>query len=169
MGSQESGIQVASTHYNNVFDVTQAGFDQWSSVPLVVIVVGLFVGIIFYLQCSGRLSSYKLYLLLPTVVISLMVLRPIDSFLKYRSLCLALRESRCEVVEGVVTQLHPLYSIKRGGIGEAFSVNGIEFTYRNGSAQVGFHQVGIIRNGLEVRIHYLGKNNPQIARLETAL
>ena len=161
-------VNISTMHYNTIFDVTRNGFDQWANLPVGLIVIGVFVGFVYYLQRSGRLSSYKFYVLFCFAIVSMLVFRPIDSFLKYRSLCTALRSSRCAVIEGVVSHLHPLYWIRRGDPGEAFSVKGIKFTYREASAQVGFHQVGIIRDGMHVRIHYVNTNNPQIALLESA-
>ena len=91
----------------------------------------------------------------------------VDCYRDFLSLKSALRESKCAVTEGVITQLTTLTWSKGAGAGESFVVNGLLFSYRAGSQQIGFHQVGVVRNGMQTRIYYLGIH-PQIARLEVS-
>ena len=83
------------------------------------------------------------------------------------ALARTLREDRCEVVEGVVTEFQPM---PPGGKGmESFTVGGKRFEYSDHVITSGFHQTasngGPIRNGVRVRIHHVGND---IARLEVA-
>lgn len=89
----------------------------------------------------------------------------------YMGIQTALRKSQCEAVEGTVTQFQRITPDRGLGPGETFVVNGVQFRYRQGSAQCGFHQVGVIQNGMQVRICYDSKSDPvdkDIARLEIA-
>ena len=89
----------------------------------------------------------------------------------YIAIQMQLRKSQCEVVEGTVTQFQHISPDRGLGPGETFVVNGVKFRYRQGSAQSGFHQVGVIQNGMQVRICYDSKSDPvdkDIARLEIA-
>jgi hypothetical protein len=79
----------------------------------------------------------------------------------------ALRQGRCNVVEGLVTQFDPMPY--QGHKLESFVVAGQRFEYSDYVLSSGFHQTashgGPIRSGLRVRIHHVGND---IARLEIA-
>jgi len=82
-----------------------------------------------------------------------------------------MQQSQCEVTEGIVSQFHIEYVGKHNRVGEIFVVDGKQFRYADGSAQNGFHQVGIIHDGMQVRIYHYDKTDPtdkDIARLEIA-
>jgi hypothetical protein len=80
-------------------------------------------------------------------------------------LAAAYRAGKCEVVEGTVTQFHPMPAREHDS--EFFVVAGKRFHYSDYSMTAGFHQSiqhgGPIREGLQVRIHHLGND---IAKLE---
>ena len=99
------------------------------------------------------------------------LLRVYHKYSHYLEIKTALQKSQCAIAEGTVAQFQNQVPSKGTGIGETFVVNGTQFRYREGSAQSGFHQTGIIRNGMHVRIYYLTKNDPidkDIVRLEIA-
>jgi hypothetical protein len=165
-------------HYKVIFDIEQTPYQHWS---------GLFVGFVFFVVATGffwfhwrsakrtgnRYSDRSVFLAL---FLGFWSLSPIFwcfyCYQNYLDLKTALQQSRCEIAEGAVTHLHPLGRIRKGsGAGETFSVGGNEFSYRAGSAQNGFHQIGILHDGMQVRIHYYDRNdnhNKDIARLEIA-
>ncbi|MEY2557636.1 MAG: hypothetical protein QOE34_1061 [Verrucomicrobiota bacterium] len=80
-------------------------------------------------------------------------------------LAAAYRAGKCEVVEGTVTQFHPMPAREHDS--ESFVVAGRRFHYSDYSMTAGFHQSvqhgGPMREGLQVRIHHLGND---IAKLE---
>jgi hypothetical protein len=77
---------------------------------------------------------------------------------EYRSMIAALRDGRCAVVEGRVTDFVP----KRhsGHSEESFVVGGRRFAWSEDIVSIGFHndgvQGGLIHDGLYVRVTYLG-------------
>ena len=86
----------------------------------------------------------------------------------YATLSTAPAESRCEVVEGRVTDFQ--LSLPRGiQKAESFMVAGTRFEYASAVATAGSNQMrrhgGPIHNGLQVCIHHL---RGKIARLEIA-
>jgi len=85
----------------------------------------------------------------------------------YYSLRSALLRDECAVVEGIVTDFHPMARNGKGS--ESFEVSGVRFTYSDFVITPGFHRTtyrgGPIRAGLHVRVHYRGQD---IARLEIA-
>jgi hypothetical protein len=85
----------------------------------------------------------------------------------YSELASALRQGRCEIVEGVVSEFHPMpWS---GHAMESFAVNGKRFEYSDYAVSAGFNNTashgGPITEGMHVRVHYYGN---AIARLEVA-
>ncbi len=164
-------------HYNVVFDIMQTKFHQWSGLATGFVFIALAVGMFWYHQRKIKHVGWRpfIYLVFLALFLCVWSLFPFfmffDSYRNYLDIKMALQQSRCEVAEGLVAHLHPLYSIKGGGAGETFSVNGTEFSYRDGSAQNGFHHTGIIHDGLQVRIFYYDwhdNHNKDIARLEIA-
>jgi hypothetical protein len=145
-------------HYNVIFDVTQAGYHHWAILVFAVVIITLTV-VCFWYKDGARyfLCLFSLFALLMNVVI----------FWNYFSLLSAMRHSQCGVMEGIVTQFgRPTTGSRPQRSGESFFVNGKKFRYFEGGLQNGFHQLGIIREGMQVRIYYLG--NDDIARLEIA-
>jgi len=170
------GFIHTTMHYNVIFDITQTKFHQWSGL------VGGFIFIAFAacmywfprrgVKQAGLSFIYSAFIALFFCVLTFMPFYMFfDSYRNYQNIKTAMEQSRCDVAEGTVTNLHPLYRIKSGGAGETFSVDGKVFSYRQGSVQNGFHQVGIIHDGLQVRIFYYDwhdNHNKDIARLEIA-
>ena len=85
----------------------------------------------------------------------------------YLRLASALREGRCEIVEGEVTKFHPMPA--EGHHEESFDVGGKHFQYADYIVIAGFNQSsshgGPVREGIKVRIYHVGNI---IARLEIA-
>ena len=90
-----------------------------------------------------------------------------DTARSYSSLASALREGRCDIVAGKVTQFHPMPA--SGHDTERFVIGNRQFKYSDYIVSPGFNNTsshgGPIRDGLRVRIHYVGND---IARLEIA-
>ncbi len=156
-------------NYQVIFDVAQTGYRNWGA-TLVSAVIFCAYPIVFQ-KFKGRARGHPAwpmlkflnYLCVFGLFITLLSIG--TRYPKYLRLESALRGSQCQVTTGVVSQFQHLYHQRHLGEGESFVVNGIEFKYREGSAQNGFNHVGIIQNGQQVRINYLGED---IARLEIA-
>ena len=170
------GIHI-TMHYNVIFDLSQTKFHQWSGLVTGFVFIALAIGMFWYHQRRMSRVGWRPFVCLVFLALFLCVwsLLPffmfVNHYRNYLDIKAALQQSRCDVAEGVVAHLHPLYSIESGGAGETFSVDGREFSYREGSTQNGFHQVGIIRDGLQVRIYYYDwhdNHNKDITRLEIA-
>jgi len=171
------GVIPITMHYNVIFDITQTPYHHWSDLAGGFVFVACAIGFFWFHWRKAKPIGWRslsnsvfiaFFLLVWSLLPFFMFFHRYQNYLDMKA---ALRQSRCDVAEGVVADLHPLYSIKGGGAGETFSVGGSEFSYRAGSAQNGFHQVGIIRDGLQVRIYYYDwhdNHNKDIARLEIA-
>lgn len=163
-------------HYRLIFDVTQTSYQQWDElVGGVVFVVG---GVTLFRYRNPLTSKIRWRGPGPVVPFAVMLvvfgLVFIFSFSQrygnYTQLKNALQQSQCKVVEGTVTGFGhlPQWNHARG-LGERFWVNELQFSYREGSTQNGFHKAGVVTNGMHVRIHYCGKKGSlgkDIARLE---
>jgi hypothetical protein len=166
-----------STHYNVVFDITQTKFHQWSDLVAGFIFIAFALGIFWFHQRGVKRTGLRfVYLVFLALFLCVWSLMPFfmffHSYRNYLNIKMAMEQSQCEIVEGTVTQFGHLIQWKKStGIGEMFTVNGQQFSYRGGSAQNGFHQTGIIHDGLQVRIFYYDwhdNHNKDIARLEIA-
>jgi hypothetical protein len=82
-------------------------------------------------------------------------------------LAAAYRAGKCQVIEGIVTQFHPM-PVTGHGV-ETFVISGKRFRYSDFIHRAGFNQTsshgGPIHEGTRVRIYYLGED---IAKLEIA-
>lgn len=163
--------------YNVVFDITQTKFHHWSDLVGGFIFVVVAAGFFWLQRRSARRTGWRSfgYSVFITLFLLVWSLLPFfmffHSYRNYLNIKMAMKQSQCKIAEGVVTQFHHLPALKGGGVGEAFVVSGIQFSYRDGSAQNGFHQIGIIHDGLQVRIYHYDQGDPydkDIARLEIA-
>ncbi len=161
-------------HYNVVFDVTQTGYRQWSALVLAIIFAAIPIIVISYKGFVWWRSSFKRikFLLFISAFGCLMGTSDFyHHYSNYLRLQSAMRDSKCVISEGVVTQFHKLPESHQNKPGEAFVVNGLEFRYRDGSAQNGFNRVGFIRSGMQIRIYHFDKDDSidkDITRLEVA-
>ena len=91
----------------------------------------------------------------------------VGTFSDYHQLSSELREGRCDIVEGIVTDFHPMPFFPLGN--ESFAVEGQQFSYNGFAVTPGFNNTrtygGPIHDGLHVRIYYVDKD---IARLDIA-
>lgn len=152
--------------YSLVFDVTKKGYQAGEGLGIGLLFIGIGAGLLL-LQ---RVVRFR-WTFLPAAFFGFAIFWTVAwvalTLTDYFELASALRHGRCDVVEGLVTQFHPM---PPGGHDvESFSVGGKHFEYSDWVMSGGFHQSsthgGPIREGLRVRIHYLGKD---IARLEIA-
>ena len=155
-------------HYQVIYDITQVAFPNWGVfVALAVICAYPLAVLPFRRQLRGHPAWPLLRFLMfgcAFMVIPILIIL-CTRYPDFLHLQAALRQSRCEVTEGPITQFHPLPHWRRLGDGESIAVNGHEFNYREGSAQPGFNHVGLLHDGQLVRIYFLGGD---ILRLEIA-
>lgn len=152
-------------HYNVIFDVTQAGFHHWKELGYTVIIATLAIGFLWYKRNAGWRSLANPIVLFMCLFSLFRGFMFFYCYWDYLSLKSAMRQSKCEVIEGIVAQFQLLPRMRGDSPGESFVVNGKQFRYRENSIQNGFHQIGVIRDGLQVRIYYFDTG---IARLEIA-
>jgi len=156
---------IAQDQYRVVFDLYQKGYDWWfpaCGVPFMIL-GGMFVwfGRRRDQPRSRRLFGYAFVgfaCLWSGVVFS-------STFREYVALHSAYRHSHFSVVEGLVTDFHPMpYT---GHQDECFSVQSRTFCYSDYEVTAGFNNSashgGPIRAGLPVRVSYIGN---RIVRLE---
>lgn len=153
--------------YRVVFDVTQTEFSHWPYLANALLLAASAVGAAWYNRSSGgrlgpRGKQFILMLCLFSIFAAVGFALNYQDYLELQS---ALRHSQCRIAEGVVTNFH--YTTSRHSAYDVFFVNGNRFEYSGRSGQNGFHQRGIIRDGLPVRIFFAGQP-PNIARLEIA-
>lgn len=152
--------------YVTIFDITQSGYREW---PFAVagLVVLVFGGLLFFSKRfpprSHRIFSFVFigFAMVWTLIAF------IGPFREYSVLASDLREGRCEITEGVVSEFHPMpYS---GHEMEWFAVDGKRFEYSDFAVSPGFNNTtshgGPIHKGVYVRVYHRGND---IARLEIA-
>jgi hypothetical protein len=151
---------IAHDQYRVVFDLYQKGFDWWFPAfgLLFVFIGGVYV---CFVRGSRRLAGYFFigFACLWSGVIFSSMLR------EYVALRSAYRRSQFSVVEGRVTDFHPMPY--QGHQSECFSVRSQTFCYSDYEVTAGFNNSashgGPIREGLPVRVSYIGNT---IVRLE---
>lgn len=156
---------IAHDQYRVVFDLYQKGFAWWfPACGLPFVVIG---GVFVWLGRRGnKPPSRRLF---GYVIVGFACLWSgvtfISTFRDYLALRLAYRHSQFSVVEGRVTDFHPMPY--EGHQDECFSVQPKTFCYSDYAVTAGFNNSashgGPIREGLPVRISYVGKT---IVRLE---
>ena len=155
--------------YHVVFDVTQTGYRHWQTLACAALFAGLGMGTLWYSQRArgslGAKGYNRFALMLCLMGIGAVAMFGLN-YEDYLGLQSALRQSKCRVLEGIVTNYH-LVTIHHHS-DDVFFVNGNRFEYRQGGGQNGFNQGGLIRDGLQVRVYYVGQQHPDIARLEVA-
>ncbi len=156
-----------ATSYRVAFDITRdARPDDVAQGRLVVLLI-LVTGVLLFI--FRRQLPPVLRVVFPALFITFGCLRVVALIFRNvpqpSELAAAYRAGKCEVVEGVVTQFHPMPAREHDS--ESFVVARKRFHYSDYSMTAGFHQSvqhgGPIHEGLQVRIHYLGND---IAKLE---
>ena len=154
-----------SSGYTTVFDVTQAGFRQWtfSAYGLIFVAAGLamrtFVRIgILRPQYPWMMKWFPRLFVGGAIVWTLISFA--STFADYRGAVSAMQNNRARVVEGAVTEFKPMpYT---GHAEESFVVQGVRFEYSDYAITAGFNNTtshgGPIREGLPVKIwHFRGE------------
>lgn len=153
--------------YSVAYDVTLGGFRNWwlPVVGFVFIIISVQL-IRFRLTFPWRIPPLVLFVFagLSIFVTALIALGVIGGHIALAS---ALQNGRCNVIEGAVSDFHPM---PKGGHDKEWLIVGNQrFEYSDYMISAGFNNTashgGPIRKNLPVRIHYLGNN---IAKLEVA-
>jgi hypothetical protein len=165
-----AGRAVNSSGYITVFDVTQAGFRQWTFpfVGVLLIAGGL------AMRPLVRIGIYRpqypwMMKWFPRLFVGFAIVWTLISFAStfadYRGAVSALQDNRARVVEGAVTEFKPIPYTGKGM--ESFVVQGVRFKYSNYDVTAGFNTTtahgGPIREGLPVKIWY---SDGKILRLD---
>jgi hypothetical protein len=154
-------------NYTVFFDVTQAGFRYWWFPCAGIGFVGVGFGLVRFREQLPK-TTPKFF---PKVFLGFAIFWTVFALLGtvggYLELSSALRNGRCQVVEGIVSDFHSMPH--SGHDKEWFIVGGKRFEYSDYNVTPGFNQTsshgGPIRKGLNIRVHYQGDS---IARLEVA-
>ena len=153
--------------YNVIFDVSQSGYRQWPFAALGLIFVAIGTGLVLFRR-SLPARTFKFF---PFAFLGFAVVWTLFALVctsrEYSGLASAIREGRCEVTEGIVSDFHPMpFS---GHEMEWFVVDGKRFEYSDYVVSAGFNKTtshgGPIHKGVQVRVHHRGND---IARLEVA-
>lgn len=166
-------------HYHAVYDITQTDFPRFEwSLPVIVGFLGL--GFIVFAWTRKGIHPFSfMRAVVPTIAAALVwcftYVSVKSSHHHYLEVKSALQSSKCDVVEGVVSGFQQVHAGK-GGLGrisgEKFTVSETDFQFYDSGSPGGFHQMGVIHDGLHVRIYYYAENDPadtrDIARLEIA-
>jgi len=147
--------------YRTVFDVTQVGFQWW--IPLLIFIFGaLFVGIGWAVRASGdtdSLTKGKFFQILGAVGMLAALGFFTSMYGEYRNAQKAFAAHTYSVSEGVVEDFVPMPP--GGHATESFMLHGVRFEYGSGWGSTMFNSEwnkGFIRDGVEARITYVGKD-----------
>jgi len=156
--------------YTTVFDVTRAGYRQWSfaAFGLIFVAVGLALPMLVRIGIFPKQPAW-MQKWFPRVFLGFAIFWTTTCFIvtytDYRRAVSAIRNNRAHMVEGVVRDFKPMpYA---GHATESFVVQGVRFEYSDYVITAGFNNAsshgGPIREGLPVKIWYLGR---EILRLD---
>ena len=148
--------------YETVFEIS------WQTFPWPVLIVGVTAlalgAVVLALRFSRGSRSWRV------VGIALMIMGlfwSLKQVLDHHRLTQALATHQTQVVEGPVSNYE--FRMHDGHGFESFFVNGAGFHYSDFVPSGGYHQPasqgGVLREGLQVRLHYLGNT---ILRVEIA-
>jgi len=155
--------------YKLIFDITQTSFSHWNTLTFPVVAWAVTLGLyIFQVRADKTAFIKKLGLMTGFLVLfsSFGTFIFVTAYRDYLNLKAALQQSQCQLIEGTVEKFHVDHW--KSSSNDVFFVNGVEFVYNGaGGLNNGFHQSGILHDGMRVRIYYLG-SHPNIARLEIA-
>jgi hypothetical protein len=155
--------------YRVVFDITRDARPDNAAEAWLVVALMLAASIILVLVNRRLPALFRYWFPAVFVLFSLLGVFALlfRNILRPSELAAAYRAGKCEVVEGIVTQFHPMPAI--GHDVESFVVAGKRFQYSDYIMTAGFNRTsshgGPVREGLHVRIYYLGGD---IAKLEIA-
>jgi hypothetical protein len=162
---------MAPENFTLIFDVTEAGYRQWNFPAFGLIFVAIGIGLLIYqyLRPTQKAKTFRRWF--PFVYLAFAVVWTLGSFAAtftdYLRLRNAVRDGRCEIVEGTITDFVPMPY--QGHAMEHFVVNGHYFKYSDFVVTAGFNNTqshgGPLSEGKRVRICNVGG---EIARLEIA-
>jgi hypothetical protein len=158
--------------YKTVFDASNQSFEWWPVViPLMVALVG--VGILInYNRLPRALGAIKAVgaFTLIGVGLSVAIFLFVSTLSAYQTAGAIMSNNKAQIVEGTVQGL----AVSSYGKAESFTVQGVQFSYSQYSASLGFHNVstfgGPMKEGLHVKIWYADiqgdPSTPVILRLD---
>ena len=134
-----------------LFDVTTKGISYG---PLLAVIVFVIIDVLFKkIFPSAQKRAVTLFTFLACVVVIAITLFQISSWEYYKK---QLTEQRCSIVEGVVTNFHPMPY--HGHSHESFVINGVRFTYSDYTITPAFNNTsshgGPIKQGMHLRVFY---------------
>jgi len=149
------------------YDVSKAGYGHWWVLILAVVAIVSLPGLVRLLR-NAPTRSWEAAPLCGVFCVGLFISAlAVLSLVDYFSLSSALNAGRCEVVEGVVTNYHPMPPEQHTV--ESFVVAGRRIELSSGELNAGFNRTCLdgspIREGKRVRLHLF---EGRIARLEAA-
>jgi hypothetical protein len=158
-----------ATTYRVVFDITKDARPDDPSGGWFTAALLLAAGIVLFAVRQKLPAILRLWF--PALVIVFGILGIVGLLFRNvpqpSELAAAYRAGKCQVIEGIVTQFHPMPVT--GHDVEAFVVSGKRFQYSDFIHRAGFNQTsshgGPIHEDARVRIYYLGED---IAKLEIA-
>jgi hypothetical protein len=153
------------TGFHTVFDASTAGWRYWWFPAFGLIFVGLGLALPLLIRRGVfRRGSPSFDKWFPRVFLGFAIfwttMAFLVSFVDYRTAVSALKEYSAEVIEGRVTDFHPMPYTGHGD--ESFVLNGVKFEYSDYVVTAGFNNTashgGPIHEGLAVRIwHHRGR------------
>jgi hypothetical protein len=162
---------MATDNFTLVFDVTEAGYRQWTFPAFGSIFVAIGIGLLIYQYFRQTEKGKTTRRWFPFAYLAFAVFWTVatfaGTFTDYLRLRNAVRDGRCEIVEGTITEFVPMPY--EGGATEHFVVNGHCFKYSDFVVNAGFNNTqshgGPLGEGKRVRICNV---DGEIARLEIA-
>lgn len=161
--------------YITVFDIADAGYKAayFPATGLIFVAVGLLLVLVRKRLAAVRFAGFSgpLGRVFPWLFLGFSVFWVTSAFaltfIEYRFLKTDYESGLSQVVAGEVRDYRPLPPNGRGE--ESFTVDSISFGYSDYRISAGYNKSvgkgGLIREGQQVRIHYIGK---RIVRLEIA-
>ncbi len=162
-------------NYEVVFDIAQAGYQQWTFPAFGLIFVG--ISSLLLVSRSWRFKAFRNgrseraakwgILMMTGFAVFWTLAAFLGTYSEYRQLRRAAETGKYESVEGIVTNFVPMPH--EGHRDEKFCVKNTCFSYSDYSGRAGFNHTsshgGPIKEGLPVRIHHI---NGVIIQLEVA-
>ncbi|MCE9588880.1 MAG: hypothetical protein K8R57_11280 [Verrucomicrobia bacterium] len=151
--------------YHKVYDLIENGSSEWIFPAIGITFIAF--GIVFIVFRGWLYPSALQSLTFAFVGFGILwtILALFFTTFSHNKLSKALRENRCLITEGVVTEFNPMPLSGHGY--ESFIVSGNKFQYSDYIISPGFRKTqahgGTVRKGVYVRVYYVGND---IARLE---
>lgn len=151
--------------YKTVFEITEKGLDMFFFMPILFVLIGIGISW-FNIKYNKSTSSKKQFTIVFGFVFSgfalLFMLATLPSELLTRKETKKIFEKKeYKVVEGQIENFNPMPH--SGHAMESFTVNGVYFEYSDFVVHYGFNNTAshggpIKRNGQQVRLSYISRN-----------